>query len=209
MPVIHTNRKKDAYYLHQSPTKKGGLKYHFSRSSEGTLTEEIPEGYAIYENLEGQVFLRKAVPCLFTDKERQALQKALPEPTRDRRYRLEIWGDTATVHEAENQMADMFRSEFGGLGSGIFGALMNARPELGAALEASRNARLIDSWESSARYMAVMRVVAQPGGDFIVERFCFRGSVDRWIHIGGPGKLPALIAKFFPHLGKQSLFDLY
>ena len=45
---------------------------------------------------------------------------------------------------------------------------------------------------------------------FLAERFCFRGSVDDWIDIGGPPrKLPALLKKFVKHLGKESLFELY
>ena len=42
------------------------------------------------------------------------------------------------------------------------------------------------------------------------ERFCFRGSVDDWIDIGGPAqKLPVLLKKFVKHLGKESLFEIY
>jgi hypothetical protein len=36
---------------------------------------------------------------------------------------------------------------------------------------------------------------------FEPERFCFRGSVEDWISIGGPDQLQKLTSKFLKHLG--------
>ena len=44
---------------------------------------------------------------------------------------------------------------------------------------------------------------------FLPERYCFRGSVDRWIPIGGPDKIEKLAAKFLPHLGRESFYELF
>ena len=63
-----------------------------------------------------------------------------------------------------------------------------------------------------ATYTAVMRFVLEDPEKrlFLAERFCFRGSVDDWIDIGGPPqKLPMVLKKFIPHLGKESIFELY
>jgi len=60
--------------------------------------------------------------------------------------------------------------------------------------------------------MAVMRfVLADPEQRlFLAERFCFRGSVEDWIDIGGPPqKLSSGLKKFIKHLGKESFFELY
>ena len=64
----------------------------------------------------------------------------------------------------------------------------------------------------NATYQAVMRfVLADPEKRlFLAERFCFRGSVDHWIDIGGPAqKLSVVLKKFSKHLGKESIFELY
>ncbi len=44
---------------------------------------------------------------------------------------------------------------------------------------------------------------------FATERFCFRGSVDDWIHIGGPGPLAEQVEKYVKHLGRESMYELF
>jgi hypothetical protein len=64
----------------------------------------------------------------------------------------------------------------------------------------------------SANYMTVMRFVLTEPEErlFLAERFCFRGSVEDWIDIGGPAqKLSVMLKKFIKHLGKESIFELY
>ena len=64
----------------------------------------------------------------------------------------------------------------------------------------------------NATYQAVMRfVLADPDKRlFWAERFCFRGSVDDWIDIGGPAqKLSVVLKKFIKHLGNELIFELY
>ena len=46
---------------------------------------------------------------------------------------------------------------------------------------------------------------------FRVQRWCFRGSIDRWIDLRaseGNGKLSDLVKKFSPHIGRESFFEL-
>ena len=43
---------------------------------------------------------------------------------------------------------------------------------------------------------------------FTVERWCFLGSIDNWVHLEGPGFLPDQVVKYVKHLGKQSFYDL-
>ena len=62
-----------------------------------------------------------------------------------------------------------------------------------------------------ASFMAVMRLVLvdKKTRTFVTERFCFRGSVDDWIHIGGPGTLLSQIHQFVKHLGRESIYELF
>jgi hypothetical protein len=41
------------------------------------------------------------------------------------------------------------------------------------------------------------------------EPYCFRGSVDDWIGLGPPAKLPAPLKKHAGRLGKDSIYELY
>jgi len=50
MPVKHTNRKWQTFYLHQSVTKTGRPNYFFSMKNEGTLVDRVPDGFEIHEN---------------------------------------------------------------------------------------------------------------------------------------------------------------
>ena len=43
---------------------------------------------------------------------------------------------------------------------------------------------------------------------FVTDRYCFRGSTDDWIPIGGPGALAHQVEKFVKHLGRDSFYGL-
>ncbi len=63
------------------------------------------------------------------------------------------------------------------------------------------------------RYMKVMRftLVDEKNRTFRVQRWCFRGSIDRWIDLWesrSEGKLSALVKRFCPHIGQESFFEL-
>lgn len=44
---------------------------------------------------------------------------------------------------------------------------------------------------------------------FVTERFFFRGSLDDWISIAGPGALAVHVSKFVKHLGRDSFCQLF
>ena len=61
--------------------------------------------------------------------------------------------------------------------------------------------------------MKVMRftLVDETSRSFRVQRWCFRGSIDRWIDLwesGSAGKLSDLVKRFCPHIGQESFFEL-
>ncbi len=69
MPFTYTNRKNHTYYLHQPAPKTGAPRYIFSTAPGGNSVESMPEGYEIYENPNGIVFLRKEQPKIITENE--------------------------------------------------------------------------------------------------------------------------------------------
>ena len=150
----------------------------------------VPEGFEIYENVGGQVFLRRKQPKLITDEELAMVKEALKRHAEEWRYRVEIKKTAVITYETSDNIARLES----------------------IALPWISKAAIKQAAIQSANYMTVMRfVLADPERRlFLAERFCFRGSVDHWIDIGGPTqKLSVVLKKFSKHLGKESIFELY
>ena len=185
MPETHVNRKRDTYYLHAGTTRTGKPRYWFSKSAEGDLVESIPEGYEIDENPDAQVFLRKIVPQLVTPGEVAMVEEGLRRHARGQNCIVDVQKEHLVVYHAER-----ISLELEGFGFGL--------------------RELPPSYRN---YMKVMRFTLVEGKErtFRVQRWCFRGSIDRWIDLwmsGGEGKLPDLVKKFCPHVGQESFFEL-
>jgi hypothetical protein len=190
MSVHHTARDGTIYYLHVAKSKKGNPTYFFSTKPTGNLADSLPAGYEVYENIRGQVFLRRPPPKIFTDQEIGQVRQALNNHAEEWRYKIETKKSAIIIHEASDS----------------FAALEQIAPLWKSAQE------LKDYAIRRANYMAVMRFVLVDAEKrlFLAERFCFRGSVDDWIDIGGGlGQLPMLLKKFVRHPGHESLYDLF
>jgi hypothetical protein len=67
-----------------------------------------------------------------------------------------------------------------------------------------------DSLIQTSNYTKMMRfeLVNPDERVFVVQRWCFRGSVDDWIWVGGPAPLADLVRQYGQHLGKESFYEL-
>jgi hypothetical protein len=185
MPVTHVNRKRDTYYLHVGRSKAGKPRYWFAKSAEGDLVESIPEGYEIYENPDAQVFLRKIVPQLVTPAEVAVVEEGLKRYAPGQNCLVDVQGEQIVVYHAERVSLDMEGFGFG----------------------------LTELPTFNRRYVKVTRftLIDEKDRSFRVQRWCFRGSIDRWIDLwesGGKGKLSDLVKRFCPHIGQESFFEL-
>ena len=190
MSVQHVARSGDTYYLHVLPGKTGKPRYHFSTKADGPLAESVPPGFEIYENIQGQVFLRRKTPQLIMEDELALVRAALNSHAEEWRYKIEVKKDAVIIFEASDNTA-MLES---------------------FAMPWISKARIKESAIRHASYTAVMRFVLVDRDQrlFLAERFCFRGSVDDWIDIGSSAQpLPVFLRQFIKHLGKESIFDLY
>jgi hypothetical protein len=185
MPVTYVNRKRDTYYLHAGKTKTGKPKYWFSTKADGDLVDAIPEGYEVYENPDAQVFLRKIVPQLVTPAEVTVVEEGLKRFAPGQNCLVDVQGEQIVVYHAERVSLDLEGFGFG----------------------------LTELPTFNRRYTKVMRftLVDEKDRTFRVQRWCFRGSIDRWIDLwesGGVGKLSDLVNRFCPHIGQESFFEL-
>ena len=189
MAIEHINRKGQKYYLHQKPTKKGKLKYFFSMKCDGSLVDEVPEGYEIYENPNAQVFLRIARPRLITDIEMEIVKQGMKEYSHVSDYRLDVKKNIITVFTPD-QDPEKMPSELGG--------------RFGFAIQD------ISVFTRNIHYTPVMRFILLDESEriFVAKRYCFRGSIDDWISVGVPGSLYELAGAYLKHLGKESFYEL-
>lgn len=194
MSYSYTNRFRKVYVLVEGKTSAGKSKLYFSqkkkkRQSSQTEADHLPEGYEVFEDARGQVYLRKEGSSLVPPEEVALAAKALKKFKLEKQFEPWVDKNTLTIYEISQGAMEMVR-EF--------------NPWL------SRET-LEDMCMTMGQRTAMMRFVLEDKEKrvFSPERFCFRGSVDRWISIGAPGKLPALFEKYFGYLGKDSLFELF
>ena len=185
MPVTHTNRRRQTYYLYAGTTKTGKARYWFSTKAGGELVDSIPEGHEVYENPDGQVFLRKVVPQIVTPFEIAVVEDGLQRYTPGQNCLVDVQREHIVVYHAER-----LRIDLEGLGFELRG--------------------LPDFF---GNYTKVMRftLVDEQARTFRVQRWCFRGSIDDWIDLwtsGSEGTLKNLVKQFSPHIGRESFFDL-
>ena len=188
MPVTHVSRSGKTYYLHTGPKRGGGTQHFFSTKSAGSLAQCLPQGFEVYETVNGQVYLRRQQPRLIRDDERACLERQLEKPRDGHRYKVEVRGKVLTVHESANDV----------------GWLAEIAPHL-SLRDCDVNA------ERFAHYQPVLRFILADAERrlFAPERYCFRGSVDDWISIGPRERIEKLAARYLRHLGQDSMYELY
>jgi len=61
-----------------------------------------------------------------------------------------------------------------------------------------------------SNYSALMRFILkdEEKRTFVVERYCFLGSIDDWIFLEQSDNLKKLVMKYCRHLGRDSFYDL-
>ena len=193
MGVEYTNRKEKRYCLHVGKTKTGKPKYYFSLKTKGQLAEEIPEGFEIYEHpANAQVFLRKKIPPLITELEKKLVEKELQKVAGPRLYIADVKGEEIVIYESNENVENLKE---------IFGSIDPFH-------DTSRVENII---KSETTYAPIMKFILDDEKErtFVVNRYCFRGSIDDWIDIGAPMHLKEASKVFLEHLGKDSFYELF
>ena len=196
MPVTYTNRKGVTYYLCQGVTKTGKPRFYFAREPQGDPVEQIPEGYAISESVNGIVSLVKARPAQILPDEVAAVESAVRRHQKSRNYRVGVKQNRIEVYERVGPDVDDLLP--------IFQQLGGTRPGLAEQLQA----RL----DQNAQFKAEMRFVLKDAEQrtFQAQRMCYRGSIDDFIDLRGElGAIEELARRLVPKLGTDAFFELF
>jgi hypothetical protein len=195
MGLQYENRRGKTYYLQEGKTPKGKPKYYMGQRITGTALDALPEGYEIYESPEhGQTVVRKCQPTTITANERATVDQAVRRFSGLKHFIVEIEGDSLVVWTPSMDLSEAD----------------DLIHKLAGAVPLPRAQELQTFLVKQSHYMKMLRfVLVNPERrDFAAQRWCFRGSIDDWIHVGGLGPLSELIEKYAKHLGRESFFEL-
>ncbi len=190
MAVTWKNRREDVYYLHEGRTKTGKPKYFFSRSDKRMIVDNIPDGYEIYENPNAQVFLRKKLVSLIKDEELDLVERSVRQYADLKNFIVDRKERTMTVFLPDQDLEDL-----------------KAELQRFALISTEK---LNDVFEKSLTYSPMLRfsLESEDQREFLVQRYCFLGSIDDWIYLESSSSLKDMVKKYCKHLGKESFFDL-
>ena len=196
MPVAYTNRKGHTYYLCQKMTKRGNLRYYFTREPREEIPDQIPEGYRISESVNGVVSLVKDRPQLILPQEVASVEAALDRHPKGRNYRVAVQKNQIVIYERLGPDVETL--------SAIFGKFSPLPPEI-------LKGRVQEQLDNMARFSPIMRfiLVDPEERNFKAERWCYLGDVDDWIDAGESGRLDKLAPRLIPKLGTDDFFELF
>ncbi len=191
MSLVYRNYKNQEFYLHKSLTKKGNPKYYFSTKKEGELVDYIPDGYEIYENPNGQVFLSRIQPKLITDDEKSIVLNGMYKYSDVNIFKIDVKRDIINIYTPDQDIEEL--SKF---------------IEMSPLRRKNRDKDNIIN--QVVHYSPVLQFILVDSSmrHFITRRYCYLGSIDDWIEIGQIGILSDLVKKYVKHIGKDSYYDL-
>ena len=196
MPILHTNRKGQTYFLCQGATKTGKVRYFFSKSAVQDTLEEIPTGYHIEESVNGVVSLAKDRKQIIRPEEIQVIETALRNHPKGNNYRVSAKGKQIIVYERLGPDAEDMAEIFGKT------LPMYSRQELLGSM------RVI--LDKSARYSPMLHFILMDATDrtFCVERATYVASLPEWAGICGCELLQSLVDQIIPALDTDEYFEL-
>jgi hypothetical protein len=190
MTLAFKSSQGKAYFIKAKLTKKGNRSYFLTTKKDDACLNEMPQGYEVFEKYDsGMMFIRKSKKSNFEPEALAIIERELTQNDSISDYKLDVNGNEVTVYilasgrpggTAQNRFAEPDRDSF--FNQGFRG-----------------------------RYEAAMRIklhLSKSEREVEFMRYCYRGSVDDWITVGGGNDFKALAKEFLYHLGKDSYYDL-
>jgi hypothetical protein len=197
MPITYTNRKGRTYTLCRGTTKTGKPRYFFVRDPKGReVVEEIPEGHEIRESVNGIVSLAKERPQQIRPEEVAAVESAVERHPKSHNYRVDVKQDQIVIYERVGTDPDDWIPEF---------------EQRFSLFRWRAGKRLREFMDQRAQFTPVMRFTLYDKDTraFYAERWCYRGSIDDWIHVLSSNPVEDMARALIPTLGTDAFFELY
>ncbi|WP_366161252.1 hypothetical protein ABXS71_20645 [Bacillus infantis] len=101
------NFRGDTYFLHSRLTKKGNPSYLFSKKAEGAADiQAVPEGYEIYEEPNGKLYLRKQAISPITADELRLIEEGMERYSIIEDFKLDVKKNTVYIYQAVDSFDD-------------------------------------------------------------------------------------------------------
>ena len=176
------------YFVRQSLTKTGKVRYVCTATASDNDLEALPEGMEFHESATGIVSVRKKLVSKITDKEYQYVLKTASHLVKRRGIKVELKKTSMIIYEC-------------------------ATPELPPMLElllAGKSRAKLPSVLVTPLATPVFRLtlVDEEERVFVIERRCYLGAEESWMYLE-KGDLKTLITRYAPHIGKDSFFKLF
>lgn len=183
MKLQYKNFRGEVYFVRQSQTKTGKMKYVCSTKESDSDLETMPDGMEFYEKASGLVGIRKELVSKITDEEYLFVQTECKRLAAPNLVRFELSEDAVSVYSAKKLDLSMF-------------GIMPCRTDVS------------EDFLTTSSFMPALRFVLadEKKREFAVERMCFMGDQDEWYFLEC-GKLAQLVKKYAPHIEKGSMFD--
>ena len=187
--------KGKTYYLKSRTTKKGNLTYFMTVKLDSNCLERVPMGYEVFEKYDmGTLYVRKRITRQFSKEDIAFIEKELTSNTYIEDYKLDIHGTEIKIYTVEK---DTERDSFveDSIASVMF--------------DKSKIALFKRAMLRYEEHLKIQIEGKKENKEFLVLRYCYRGSVDDWIVIDAGENLQELAKRTIVHLGKESYFELY
>jgi hypothetical protein len=176
---MYSSRNGFKYYLHETKTKTGKLRYTFSKKKEDSILS-LPEGYEIYEPPNGNVVLRKKIIKTINNEEKAIIERELNIICKGADYIIDEKNDGLSIYVDEQYNKKIGIVAFSMMTMGCTGKIY---------------------YEPTFR-------ISKINNEYRIERFCFLGSIEDWVFLKQGSSLKAICKKYFVHINKESFYEL-
>lgn len=195
MAKAFRNRKGVSFYIKSKKTKKGNTTYYMTKKLDAECLDAEPDGYEVFEKPDTKMlFIRRRKPNKFGLKGISTIKKALENNKNIADFQLDVVGGLVKVYTAD--LEDESSNVFGG---GLQDLLFSQ----------NRMTNLRKAFQRFEERMRIKFVEKKGVKEYLVYRYCYRGSVDDWIIIDAGDDLTQLANDNLKLIGTEEYFEAY
>jgi len=195
MAKAFKNSREVAFYIKSKKTKKGNTTYYMTKKLDDQCLDAEPEGFEVFEKPDTRtIFIRRRKPNKFGLKGVNIIKKELRKNKNIADFTIDINGALAKIYttELEDERDNVFS---GGLQDLLFSKnQMNVFRKIFQRYEERMRIKLVEKKGKK---------------EYLVYRYCYRGSVDDWIVIDAGDDLSQLAKDNLHLIGTEAYFESF
>ena len=134
--------------------------------------------------------MRRIPPRIFTDEEISLVENGVRKYSDLKDFKVDVKKNAIVVFLPDQE-------------PGFVDAIVS-RFALPAGLNLEKELKRITTYSPMMRFV----LEDEENREFVIERWCFMGSIDDWIFVDSSKDLAKLVRKYCKHLGKDSFYEL-